>query len=82
MKTEYRITIGQKQQDSQQPRPRSRLATVKAAVLTLLVLSAIIGILIAAFVLGSIIATILLALIAASAIVWLLRRLWFSFKQR
>lgn len=82
MKAEYRITIGQKQEGPGYSRPRSWLATVKAAVLALLVLSVITGILIAAFVLGSIIATVLLVLIACSAVVWLVRRLFWEAKRK
>jgi hypothetical protein len=83
MKTEYRITIGQRREGPQQKRRAygSKLEVVKAVLLTLLALSAVIGVFLAAAVLGSIIATILLILIAIALVILAIRRLFLLFKR-
>jgi hypothetical protein len=83
MRAQYRITIGQTQEGSHQALrgPRNKLELLKAALLTLLVLSSVIGVFLAAFVLGSIIASVLLILIAISAIALVVRRFVLKFRR-
>ena len=83
MRAQYRITVGQTQEGSHQAPhgARSKLDVLKAALLTLLVLSSVIGVFLAAFVLGSIIASVLLILIAISAIALVVRRFVLKFRR-
>jgi hypothetical protein len=76
MKAEYRLTIGERPEGSdRKPRKMGKLATVKAAMLALLVLSVVIGVFLAAAVLGSIIATALVVLVGISVVAWSIRRI-------
>jgi uncharacterized protein (DUF2062 family) len=81
---EYKITIGHKGQGSQQARrgPRGKLEILKAALLTLVVLSAIVGVFLAAFVVGSIIASVLLILLVISVMAWVIRRFLLRFRRK